>query len=140
MRLIEQGIAERVLQAALAGGADFSELFVEDTVSNALSMTDGKVENAAYTRRHGAGVRVLLGTRSAYAYTAGTGEASLIATAKAAAGVLRGAPEGQNRAQRQLFLANNRPVCYNVDRWSTCPAPLPGCWHPLWRAYPFPPE
>lgn len=47
MRLIEQGIAERVLQAALAGGADFSELFVEDTVSNALSMTDGKVENAA---------------------------------------------------------------------------------------------
>ena len=46
----------------------------------------------------------------------------------------------QNRAQRQLFLANNRPVCYNVDRWSTCPAPLPGCWHPLWRAYPFPPE
>ena len=27
----------------------------------------------------------------------------------------------QNRAQRQLFLANNRPVCYNVDRWSTCP-------------------
>ena len=46
----------------------------------------------------------------------------------------------QNRAQRQLFLANNRPVCYNVDRWSACPAPLPGCGHPLWRTYPFPPE
>lgn len=100
MRLIEQGIAERVLQAALAGGADFSELFVEDTVSNALSMTDGKVENAAYTRRHGAGVRVLLGTRSAYAYTAGTDEASLIATAKAAAAALRGAPE-----ERQIVFA-----------------------------------
>ena len=86
------------------------------------------------------GVRVLLGTRSAHAYTAGTGEASLIATAKAAAAVPRGAPEGQSRAQRQLFLANNRPVCYNVDRWSACPAPLPGCGHPLWRTYPFPPE
>ncbi len=85
-------------------------------------------------------MRVLLGTRSAHAYTAGTGEASLIATAKAAAAVLRGAPEGQSRAQRQLFLANNRPVCYNVDRWSACPAPLPGCGRPLWRAYPFPPE
>ena len=46
----------------------------------------------------------------------------------------------QNRAQRQLFLANNRPVCYNVDRWSAYPAPLPGCGHPLWRTYPFPPE
>ena len=59
-RLIDQRLAERVLQAALTSGADFSELFMEDTVSNAIEMTDGKVENAAYTRRHGAGVLSLI--------------------------------------------------------------------------------
>lgn len=100
MRLIEREVAERVLQAALCCGADFSELFVEDTVSNSLEMTDGKVENAAYTRRHGAGVRVLMGVRSAYAYTAETDEASLVATARAAAAALQGAP-----AAREIVFA-----------------------------------
>lgn len=91
-RLIDQRLAERVLQAALSCGADFSELYLEDTVSNAIDMSDGKVENATYTRRHGAGVRVLLGVRSAYAYTADTSEAALIATARAAAAALQDAP------------------------------------------------
>ena len=99
-RLIDQRLAERVLQAALTSGADFSELFLEDTVSNAIEMTDGKVENAAYMRRHGAGVRVLLGARSAYAYTADTSEDALIATAKAAAAALKDAPK-----ERQIAFA-----------------------------------
>lgn len=92
--LIDQRTAERVLLAALSCGADFSELYLEDTESNVIGMSDGRVENAAYTRRRGAGVRVLQGTRSAYAYTADTGEAALLATAKAAAAALQGAPAG----------------------------------------------
>ena len=92
--LIDRRTAERVLLAALSCGADFSELYLEDTESNVVGMSDGKVENAAYTRRHGAGVRVLQGTRSAYAYTADTGEAALLATARAAAAALQGAPAG----------------------------------------------
>ncbi|MBQ5512101.1 MAG: hypothetical protein IIT83_00315, partial [Bacteroidales bacterium] len=37
-----------------------------------MTMIDNKVENANYQRKVGAGVRVLKGTRSAYAYSADT--------------------------------------------------------------------
>lgn len=88
--MIEQALARRVLDAALETGGDFSELFMEDTESRSISMLNGTVEDAAYRRRHGAGVRVLLGERSAYAYTADTSEEALLQTARAAAAILAG--------------------------------------------------
>ena len=47
---------------AQRSGADYAELFVEDTQSTRIEMIDGKVESANYARLCGAGVRVLLGT------------------------------------------------------------------------------
>ena len=88
--MITQSLAQAVLAAALETGGDFSELYLEDTESNNLSMMGGTVENAAYSRRHGAGVRVLKGTRYAYAYTADTSEQALLATARAAAAAIAG--------------------------------------------------
>ena len=88
--MITQALARAVLAAALETGGDFSELYLEDTESNDLSMMGGTVENAAYSRRHGAGVRVLKGTRYAYAYSADTSEAALLATARAAAAAIAG--------------------------------------------------
>ena len=88
--MITQALAQAVLAAALETGGDFSELYLEDTESNDLSMMGGTVENAAYSRRHGAGVRVLRGTRYAYAYSADTSEAALLATARAAAAAIAG--------------------------------------------------
>ena len=96
--MIEKRIAENVLAAALETGGDYSELYLEDTEQNSISMVDDKVENAQYIRRTGAGVRVLLGGRSAYAYTADTGEAALMAAAHAAAAALSGAPTCQVQA------------------------------------------
>lgn len=96
--MIDQVKAKRVLDAALETGGDFSELFMEDTESNSIQMTDGKVENALYRRSHGAGVRVLKEGRSAYAYTADTSEEALIATARAAAAALSGVKEAQSVA------------------------------------------
>ena len=77
-----------MLREAQKSGADYAEFFLEDTESNRIQMLDGKVENAAYTRLCGAGVRVLEGTRSAYAYTADTGARALMDTARAAAAAL----------------------------------------------------
>ncbi len=91
--MIEVRIANAVLQEALNHGADFSELYLEDTESNRIAMVDGRVENAAYTRLRGAGVRVLLGNRSAYAYTADISPESLMETARAAAAALPATPE-----------------------------------------------
>lgn len=91
--LINKSISEAVLEAALRTGGDFSELYMQDTEFNTVKMVDGAVDNASYERKAGAGVRVLKGTRSAYAYTANTSESALIAAAKAAASALNEAKE-----------------------------------------------
>ena len=105
--MIQEALAQRVLDAALETGGDFSELFVEDTESHALSMLDGKVETASYRRRQGAGVRVLLGEQSAYAYTADLSEGALLETARAAGAILT----GKAVAQSQAF-DKRRPAAY----------------------------
>ncbi len=88
--MIEQALAKKVLTVALQTGGDFAELYVEDTEKNTVSMQGGVVENANYSRIHGAGVRVMLGTNTAYAYTAGTEEGDLLKAAQSAAAAIKG--------------------------------------------------
>ncbi len=88
--MIDKRIAQEVLDAALESGGDFSELFMEDTTGTTISMANGTVENASYKRNCGAGVRVLKGTRSAYAYTADMSRESLLWAAKAASAIIEG--------------------------------------------------
>lgn len=87
--MINEKLIHNVLEAALETGGDFSELFLEDTENTRIAMTDGAVDQASYGRSRGAGIRVLLGGRSAYAYTADLSEASLIQAARAAAAVIK---------------------------------------------------
>lgn len=86
--LISEALAQRILDAALTTGGDYSELYMEDKETNSVMLQQGSVEQASYRRSAGAGVRVLKGGRCAYAYTADTGEDALIKTAKAAAAAL----------------------------------------------------
>lgn len=118
--LINKSISEAVLEAALRTGGDFSELYMQDTEFNTVKMVDGAVDNASYERKAGAGVRVLKGTRSAYAYTANTSESALIAAAKAAASALNEAKEFEAKSvcveriggYEQKYLFNHK----NADR------------------------
>lgn len=88
--MIDKRVVENVLEAALATGGDYSELFAEDTEKSTISMTDSKVEDAGYRRINGAGVRVLRGSRCVYAYVSGCDEKALMDAAKAAAAALGG--------------------------------------------------
>ena len=92
--MISRTSAERVLNAALTTGGDFAELYMEDGESHSISMLDGVVENAAYSRARGAGVRILSGTRSAYAYTVDISESALVETAKRASAIIKGEGSG----------------------------------------------
>ena len=106
--MISRTSAERVLNAALTTGGDFAELYMEDGESHSISMLDGVVENAAYSRARGAGVRILSGTRSAYAYTVDISESALVETAKRASAIIKGeggwraALHGYTRRQLQV--------------------------------------
>ena len=109
--MINEKLVLRILDAALETGGDFSELFLENTENTRIAMTDGDVETASYVRRRGAGVRVLQGGRSAYAYTADLSEDSLIRTARAAAAIINGE---RNKSCADGFKARNYAIELNM--------------------------
>lgn len=81
---------ERVLQAAVATGGDFAEIFVEDKAASSLNMIGGIVEKAVSGRDFGAGIRILKGFFSVYAYTNDLSEDNLIRVAGFAAKAISG--------------------------------------------------
>lgn len=88
--LIHDSLAREVLDAAISGGADFAELFLEDAESTRIELTDLSVSEAGYSRLCGAGVRVFSGVKSAYAYASDPTREKLLDTARAAAAALQG--------------------------------------------------
>ena len=87
--LIPKETVQRVLQAALREGADFAELYYENTQRNSLQYRDGKVETVLSGLDAGAGIRVFSGTNSAYAYTCDISAQALADAAVSAARTLR---------------------------------------------------
>lgn len=95
--MINRSIISAVLYEALKTGGDYSELYLEDSDLNFLSMTDGKINDAGYQRKVGAGVRVLKGTRYAYAYCSDLRDESLLTAARAAAAAIKGTREYETK-------------------------------------------
>lgn len=75
--MIEPDSARAVLEAAIAAGADFSELYVERSRRRTMRAVDGRVREANSGIQLGAGLRLLYGTDTVYAYTNDLTDASL---------------------------------------------------------------
>ncbi len=88
--VIDEGLVQRVLGAALRTGGDFAEVFVEDRRNSAAVLDDGRVEKMNSGRSRGAGIRVISGDTTGFAHTADLSEAGLLAAAQAAAAAARG--------------------------------------------------
>lgn len=92
--VLDPSLVAKTLAAALSHGGDHAEIFVEDRVSTALKLEDSRVEDVASGRDVGAGIRIISGERSTYAYTNLLTESALLEAARAArAGIERGAAE-----------------------------------------------
>ena len=113
--MIREEAARAVLTEAQKSGADYAELFLEDNESTRIEMIDGRVENASYARICGAGVRVLLGAQSAYAYCADTSERALFDTARAAAAALGEAKHAPSGAVLRTLTRYTTPVKVPFD-------------------------
>ena len=86
--MISKEICERVLQKAASTGADYAELFAEDTLHHYIDLMGGKVDSVHDAQIAGAAVRVFLGLRSVMATTVDTSEAGLLRCAQRAAEAL----------------------------------------------------
>ncbi len=91
---IDPDVVSRVLAGAVGTGAEFAEVYAEDRRVTGLSLDDGKVEQVSSGRDRGAGIRVVNGETTGFAYTADLSEAGLLAAARAAASAAAGGQGG----------------------------------------------
>lgn len=94
---VTTAILRRTLDRALAGGGDFAEIYLEHTLSRTLGMEDGTVNRAGASVALGAGIRVLKGDATGYAYTEDLSGRALLSAAATAAAVADG-PAGAKSA------------------------------------------
>ncbi len=97
--MISREICQKVLQKAVSTGADYAEIFAENTTNHTISMIADKVDAIKDTVVAGAAVRVYLGMRSVMASTVDTSEEGLIRCAERAAEAL-----GQGTAAMDIVL------------------------------------
>ena len=97
--MITREICTRVLQAAASTGADYAEIYAQNTVNHAINMIAGKVDSIKDTVVAGAGIRVYKGLRSVMASTVDTSEEGLLRCARQAAEAL-----GEGTAQIDIVL------------------------------------
>lgn len=83
--MIRKQLAEEALSIAISTGADFAELYAENTRNNSVSLMDGKIERAGDNLLSGAGIRAFLGTKTVYASTSDLSREGLLKCAAAVA-------------------------------------------------------
>jgi TldD protein len=59
----------KVIAKALEKGGDFAEVYIENRVSRQIVMEESKFKSGLYGISQGAGVRVISGNKTGYAYT-----------------------------------------------------------------------
>ncbi len=97
--MISRQICEAVLRKAVSTGADYAEIFAENTLDHSINMISGKVESINDAVIAGAGIRVYKGLRSVMATTIDTSEAGLMRCAEKAASAL-----GEGKAEIEICL------------------------------------
>lgn len=79
-----------VLTAAVSKGADFAEIFLDDTVASGINYVDKQVESTQSGRDFGIGIRVIKDLNCVYAYTNSFVKEEMINTALKAAQAMEG--------------------------------------------------
>jgi TldD protein len=108
----DTGLLQAVIARALIRGGDFAEVFVEDRDTLGLRLEDGRIEQTSGGREVGAGVRLLAGEHTYYAYSDEVDEAGLFAAADAVAAAVRAG--GAGPALIELGPARSEPGAHVV--------------------------
>lgn len=80
--MISKSLALKVLNAALATGGDYAEIYLEETTPEVYMLENGRVESSLSPQTYGCGLRILNGFRSVYGYTSDLSAKSLLSLAE----------------------------------------------------------
>lgn len=84
-------LLSRILATALAGGGDYADIFVESSSFLGLVREDGSMDEVERSLDLGAGLRVINGERTGFAYCETLSEEALLRAARTASAIASGA-------------------------------------------------
>lgn len=88
--VLDEAVVRDVLRTALRSGGRFAEIFAEERHSTSIRLDDRRIEEITEGTDRGAGIRVVAGDTSAYAYSNRLDPAALAEAAEAAAAGAQG--------------------------------------------------
>lgn len=80
---MDKNLAHEIIDAGLAAGASFVELFEEESRHSSLGLKNSSIETATAGTHYGIGLRLLYGTEVLYAFTSDNSHDSLLQMVKA---------------------------------------------------------
>lgn len=116
---LDKSILDRVIAKALEKGGDFADLYLENRISRQIIMQESKFRSGLYGISQGAGVRVISGNATGYAYTEEITEENLLRAADVASYVARGGgsvtPVNVAETGRKSFITVQQPLGMIAD-------------------------
>ncbi|MBQ8140833.1 MAG: TldD/PmbA family protein [Clostridia bacterium] len=112
-------LIEEVLCAAMASGADFAEIYAEQTRTNSIRFVGGKIDKIYDNFLSGVGIRAFSGTRTIYASTADISREGLLECARSVSDAM-----GEGDAQISISLTPKRVLDIHPVRIYPSEAPM----------------
>ena len=116
---VPAGLLNAVIRAALAKGGEFADVYVEHRISRTILMEEGKFRSAVFGVSQGAGVRVISGDKTGYAYTDEISEEKLKRAAEVASAIAKGSrpvsPVDIKEAKRPSYISVKVPLGTAAD-------------------------
>ena len=111
---LEKECLDRVIKKALSQGGDFADVYIESRISRQIVMEESVFRSGLYGISQGAGVRVISGNKTGYAYTEEVTEENLMRAAEVASYVARNSksvvPVNIAKADRESFIKVVQPL------------------------------
>lgn len=108
--MLSRTLLTEILHKAMSTGADFAEVYVENTRENAISMVDNKVNTIADRIISGVGIRILKGTKCITGNCSSLERSDLLACATRVADALNDVPEGKTIHLIERIFGDIHPV------------------------------
>lgn len=111
---LDKDILQRVIAKALEKGGEFADVYLENRISRQIVMEESVFKSGLYGISQGAGVRVISGNKTGYAYTDEITEEKLLRAAEVASYVARNTdritPVDLHEGERKSFITIDRPL------------------------------
>ncbi|MBN2416901.1 TldD/PmbA family protein [bacterium] len=116
---LDPSLLDSTIRRGLAKGGDFAEVYIEKRIVRHISMEESKFRNAVFGITQGAGVRVLSGDKTGYAYTDDLSEEKLHRAADIASAIARGGtpadPVPVTKSSRESYVTVDMPLAAVAD-------------------------